>query len=111
MKLLLDLERLRRQRNDLTDFEGYAHPQLFLNPMSRWALAPVFQLLDIRREPGLLPFGTQFVSLEDSDRCAKCLPASMPLQFSIHWRFHKSSSDRLPQPDPHLILQLGIKGR
>jgi hypothetical protein len=65
----VDLERLRRQRNDLTDFEGLAHSQLFFNPMSRWALAPVFQLLDIRREPGLLPFGTQFVSLEDSTRC------------------------------------------
>ncbi len=24
---------------------------------SRWALAPVFQLLDIRREPGLAPIG------------------------------------------------------
>ncbi|MCY2981712.1 MAG: hypothetical protein NTU79_23880 [Planctomycetota bacterium] len=70
MKLLLDLERLRRQRNDLTYFEGLAHSQLFFNPMSRWALAPVFQLLDIRREPGLSPFGTQLVSLEDSYQCA-----------------------------------------
>ena len=34
-------------------------------PISRWALAPVFQLLDIRREPGLSPFGYQFVSIED----------------------------------------------
>jgi len=38
--------------------------------ISRWALAPVFQLLDIRREPGLSPFGYQFVSLEDTCRCA-----------------------------------------
>jgi hypothetical protein len=78
----VDLERLR-QRNDFTDFEGYAHPQLFFNPMSRWALAPVFQLLDIRREPGLLPFGTQFVSLEVSDRCAY-----MPTGFHAVTIFH-----------------------
>jgi hypothetical protein len=38
--------------------------------MSRWAIAPVFQLLDIRREPGLSPVGYQFVSREDSYRCA-----------------------------------------
>ena len=38
--------------------------------MSRWVLAPVFQLLGIRREPGLAPFGTQFVSREDSYPCA-----------------------------------------
>jgi hypothetical protein len=38
---------------------------MFFNPSSRWAIAPVFQLLDIRREPGLSPFGYQFVSLED----------------------------------------------
>ena len=37
---------------------------------SRWAIAPVFELIDIRREPGLSPFATQFVSLEDSYRCA-----------------------------------------
>ena len=43
---------------------------MFFNPISRWAIAPVFQLLDIRREPGLSPFGTQFVSIEDSYRCA-----------------------------------------
>ena len=30
---------------------------LFFNPISRWALAPVLQLLAIRREPGLAPFG------------------------------------------------------
>jgi hypothetical protein len=35
-------------------------------PISRWAITPVFQLLDIRREPGLSPFGYPFVSLEDS---------------------------------------------
>ncbi len=34
--------------------------------MSRWAIAPVFQLFDIRREPGLSPVGYQFVSREDS---------------------------------------------
>jgi hypothetical protein len=33
--------------------------------ISRWAIALVFQLLDIRREPGLSPFGYQFVSLND----------------------------------------------
>ncbi len=49
---------------------AYAHPQLFFNPISRWAIAPVFQLLDIRREPGLSPNGCQFVSLEDSTRRA-----------------------------------------
>ena len=38
--------------------------------ISRWAPAPVFQLIDIRREPGLSPFGYQFVSLEDLYRCA-----------------------------------------
>ena len=43
---------------------------MFFNPISRWAIAPVFQLLDIRREPGLSPNGTQFVSIEDSYRCA-----------------------------------------
>jgi len=51
-------------------WDASAHTQLFFNPISRWALAPVFQLLDIRREPGLSPFGYQFVSLEDSYRCA-----------------------------------------
>ncbi|MCY2977130.1 MAG: hypothetical protein NTU79_00460 [Planctomycetota bacterium] len=45
---------------------------MFFIPISRWALAPVFQLLDMRREPGLLPFGYQFVSLED---IPMCLPA------------------------------------
>jgi hypothetical protein len=30
-----------------------AHLCEFFNPISRWAIAPVFQLLDIRREPGL----------------------------------------------------------
>jgi hypothetical protein len=37
--------------------------------------SPVFHLLDIRREPGLMPFGYQFVSLEDSFRCAGSLIA------------------------------------
>jgi hypothetical protein len=31
------------------------HPQLFFNPISRRAIAPVFQLLGIRREPELSP--------------------------------------------------------
>jgi len=48
----------------------YAHPQLFFIPTSRWAIAPVFQLLDICREPGLSPVGYPFVSLEDAYRCA-----------------------------------------
>ena len=43
---------------------------MFFNPISRWEIAPVFQLLDIRREPGLSPFGYPFVSREDSYRCA-----------------------------------------
>jgi hypothetical protein len=41
---------------------------MFFIPISRWAIAPVFKLLDIRREPGLSPFGYQFVSLKDSCR-------------------------------------------
>jgi hypothetical protein len=44
---------------------------MFFIRISRWAIAPVFQLLDIRREPGLSPFGYQFVSLEDSYRIAQ----------------------------------------
>jgi len=38
---------------------------MLFNPISRWAIAPVFQLLDIRREPGLSPNGYPFVSLKD----------------------------------------------
>jgi hypothetical protein len=51
--------------------------------MSRWAIAPVFQLLDIRREPGLSPFGTQFISLEDSYRCVQSNGLTSLAKFSV----------------------------
>jgi len=55
----------RRKAQFTSPKANQAHLQLFFNPMSRWAIAPVFQLHDIRREPGLSPFGYPLVSLED----------------------------------------------
>jgi len=53
----------RKLGQSASSIPGSAHPPMFFNPISRWALAalaPVFQLLDIRREPGLAPNGTHF---------------------------------------------------
>jgi len=65
---------------------------MFFIPISRWAIAPVFPLLDNRREPGLSPVGYQFVSLEDSYRCAyiqKLLSFRETYLFAIGMRYLK----------------------
>jgi hypothetical protein len=54
---------------------------MFFIPISRWAIAPVFQLLDVRREPGLSPVGYQFVSLGKQKRDAAQFAS---IEFS-HW--------------------------
>jgi len=64
---------------------------MFFIPISRWAIAPVLQLLDIRREPGLSPFGFQFVSLEDSYRCATRLLLVEPALVLKEFRQHASA--------------------
>ncbi len=37
--------------------DSNAHRKVYYRSISRWVLASVFQLLDIRREPGLAPIG------------------------------------------------------